>query len=459
MKKDFKEFKEFIKNKNVAVVGIGVSNIPLIKFLVKLGADVSAFDIKDEKALGDIANDFKEMGVKLILGEGYLDKLTGFDVVFKTPSMRIDSEALVRVKNEGAYITSEMEEFVRYCKGKIYGVTGSDGKTTTTTIISKLLIEEGYKTWVGGNIGTPLFAQIEEISEKDMVVLELSSFQLMTMNSHIDVAVCTNLAPNHLDMHKDMQEYIDSKKNIFLYQEKDGVLVVNRENEITYGFEKDAKGEIREFSSKRVLENGSYYKDGVLYLEGKEVCKKDDIVIKGMHNVENYLAAFIATKDDVSIKSMKNVAESFSGVEHRCELVRELDGVKYYNDSIASSPTRTLAGLKAFDKKVILIVGGYDKHIPFEPLAYEGYPFIKELIVLGATKDKIKAAFDKLENEKGIKVNIHVVSSLEEAVDKARSLAECGDIVTLSPACASFDMFPNFAVRGNVFKEIVNNMK
>ena len=459
MKKDFSEFKEFIKNKKVAVVGIGVSNIPLIKVLVKLGAVVSAFDIKDEKALGDIADEFKELGVKLILGEGYLDKLTGFDVVFKTPSMRIDSEALVRAKGEGAYITSEMEEFVRYCKGKVYGVTGSDGKTTTTTIISKLLMEDGYKTWVGGNIGTPLFAQIEEIDEKDMVVLELSSFQLMTMNSPIDVAVCTNLAPNHLDMHKDMQEYIDSKKNIFLYQEENEVLVVNRENEITYGFEKEAKGEVREFSSKRVLQNGACYKDGSLYLYGKEVCNKDDIIIKGMHNVENYLAAFLATKDDVSISTMKAVAESFTGVEHRCELVRELDGVKYYNDSIASSPTRTLAGLKAFDKKVILIVGGYDKHIPFEPLAYEGYPFIKELIVLGATKDKIKAAFNKLEGERGIKVSMNFVNNLEEAVSKARELAEEGDVVTLSPACASFDMFPNFAVRGNVFKEIVMNMK
>ena len=399
MKKDFNEFKTFIKGKKVAVVGIGVSNIPLINFLYKLGANVTAFDMKTESELGEVAQDFKKKGIELVLGEGYLNKLTGFEVVFKTPSMRIDSEALVRAKEEGAYITSEMEEFVRYCKGKIYAVTGSDGKTTTTTIISKLLIEEGYKTWVGGNIGTPLFSKIEEIDKKDMVVLELSSFQLMTMNLPIDVAICTNLAPNHLDMHKDMQEYIDAKKNIYLYQENDDVLVVNIENNITNSFKKEAKGEVREFSSKQKVENGAYYEDGTLYLDGKEVCKKDDIVIKGMHNVENYLAAFAATKDDVSIKSMKKVAETFSGVEHRCELVRELNGVKYYNDSIASSPTRTLAGLRAFDKKVIIIVGGYDKHIPFEPLAYEGYPYIKELILVGATSDKIQAAFDKLEAE------------------------------------------------------------
>ena len=459
MRKDFKEFKDFIRDKKVAVVGIGVSNIPLINFLVKLDAKVTAFDIKTEDKLGMIAEEFKNKGVKLSLGENYLDNLSGFDVVFKTPSMRIDCDALVRAKEEGAYITSEMEEFVRYCKGKIYGVTGSDGKTTTTTIISKLLEKQGYKTWVGGNIGTPLFSQIEDIKKDDMVVLELSSFQLMTMDLPIDVAICTNLAPNHLDMHKDMQEYIDAKKNIFLYGEKDGVLVVNRENEITYSFEKEAKGEVREFSSKRILKNGAYYNDGKLYLEGQEVISRNEILLKGMHNVENYLASFIATKDDVEINTMKEVCKTFGGVEHRCELVREINGVKYYNDSIASSPTRTLAGLKAFDEEVILIAGGYDKHIPFKPLAEEGYKFIKTLILLGDTKEKIKNAFNKLKEEKGIEVKIIEVNNLEEAVDKAREISESGDIVTLSPACASFDMFPNFMVRGDKFKQIVNKLK
>ncbi len=458
MKRDFKEFKDFICGKNVGVVGIGVSNIPLINFLLDLGAKVTAFDKKNKEDLGNVADEFSKKGVTLELGEHYLDNLTGFDVIFKTPSMRIDSEALVRAKNEGAYVTSEMEEFVKYTKGKIYAITGSDGKTTTTTIVSKLLEEEGYKTWVGGNIGTPLFAQIENIKDDDKVVLELSSFQLMTMHEKINVAICTNLAPNHLDMHKDMQEYIDSKKNIFLYQNDDDVLVVNRENDITYSFEKEAKGKVREFSSKRVIKDGAYLKDNILYLEGKEVCDRDDIIIKGVHNVENYLAAFIATKDDVSIETMKKIAQTFAGVEHRCELVREIDGVKYYNDSIASIPTRTLAGLKAFNEKVILIAGGYDKNIPFEPLAYEGYPYIKTLILLGKTKDKIKLVFDKLEKEKGIKVDIKTVSSLDEAVDVAKKIARSGDIVTLSPACASFDMFPNFMARGNVFKEIVNSL-
>lgn len=456
MKRDFNEFKEFIFGKNVGVIGIGVSNIPLINFLLDLGAKVTAFDKKTKDQLGDIVLEFKEKGVILELGDKYLDNLTGFDVIFKTPSMRIDCEALIKAKNEGAYITSEMEEFVRYTKGKVYAVTGSDGKTTTTTIISKLLEEEGYKTWVGGNIGTPLFSQVENIKDSDKVVLELSSFQLMTMRQSIDVAICTNLTPNHLDMHKDMQEYINSKKNIFLFQERNGILVVNRENEITCSFKNEAKGSIREFSSKRIILDGSYLKDDIIYLKEEKVCDKDDLLIKGIHNVENYLAAFIATKDEVKIENMKKVAQTFTGVEHRCELVREVDGVKYYNDSIASTPTRTLAGLRAFNERVILIAGGYDKNIPFESLAYEGYPYIKTLILFGKTKDKIKIAFDNLQKEKGINIDIKIVCSLEDAVTVSRNIAVPGDIVTLSPACASFDMFPNFMVRGNEFKEKVN---
>lgn len=457
MKKDFSEFKKFVNGRKIAVVGIGISNIPLIKFLVELGAHVTAFDKKDREKLGEKADEFEKMGVKLELGESYLDNLTGFDIVFKTPSMRIDCDALVKAAREGAYITSEMEEFTKYCKAKIFAVTGSDGKTTTTTIISKLLMQQGHKVWVGGNIGTPLFAHIEEIGQDDMVVLELSSFQLMTMDTEMDVAVVTNLSPNHLDIHKNMKEYIEAKKNIFTHQTEADLLVVNRENEITYGFEKEAKGKVVEFSSKRKIKNGAYYEDGKLYVHGEYVCDAKDIVIKGMHNVENYLAAFNAVYGTVSVENMKKVAETFGGVEHRCEFIRELKGVRYYNDSIASSPTRTLAGLKAFDQKVILIAGGYDKHLSFEPLAREGYSKIKHLVLVGLTKEKIKHEFDLLKNE-GINVPITMADSFEDAVTKAESIAEKGDIVTLSPACASFDMFPNFEVRGNKFKELVNSL-
>lgn len=458
MKSDFNEFKVFIKGKKVGVLGIGVSNIPLINFLLELGAEVTAFDKKDETQLGDIGKNFINKGVRLSLGEDYLSRLKGFDVIFKTPGMRIDLPELVSAKNEGAHITSEMEEFVKYCPAKIYGITGSDGKTTTTTIVSKLLIEEGFKTWVGGNIGSPLFSNIEEITTKDRVVLELSSFQLMTMKEKIDKVIVTNITPNHLDMHKGMDEYVDAKKNIFKYQEKEDLLVLNIDNEITKSFIGEAKGHVKTFSSKEELKDGAYLKDGYLYIKDKKIINKDEIVIKGTHNIENYLAAFLVTEDEVSIESMINVARNFKGVAHRCELIREVEGVKYYNDSIASSPTRTLAGLKAFDEKVILIAGGYDKHIPFEPLAQEGHEYIKELILLGATKYKIKEVFDKIKEDKGIDIPVNIVESLEEAVKKAKDIAKDGDIVTLSPACASFDMFTNFEIRGNKFRDIVNSI-
>lgn len=458
MKKDFNEFKKYIKNKNIAVVGIGVSNIPLIEFLVSLGGKVTAFDKKEENELKEVVDKYSKLGVKFQLGKDYLENLTGFEVVFKTPSMRIDSEALVKVKEEGAYVTSEMEEFVRYCPAKVYGITGSDGKTTTTTLIYKILKEAGYTTWVGGNIGAPLFANIEKMTKNDRVVLELSSFQLMTMDTSTDVAVVTNLSPNHLDMHKDMNEYVDSKKNVFKYQESENLLVLNLDNDITNKMISEAKGRVYTFTRKSE-DSDAIYKDSGLYVKGKLVCKREDIKLKGLHNVENLLAAFAATCDEVSVESMKNVAITFGGVEHRSEFIRKIDGVEYYNDSIASSPTRTLASIKAFEKPVILIAGGYDKNLPFEPLAFEGYSFIKHLIVLGATKDKIKEQFSRLEKEKGIVVPIDTVSTLEEAVKVAREIAKEGDIVTLSPACASFDMFPNFMERGNKFKKLIKEIK
>ncbi|PJI08804.1 MULTISPECIES: UDP-N-acetylmuramoyl-L-alanine--D-glutamate ligase [Clostridium] len=462
MKRNFDEFKNFIKNKKTAVVGMGISNRPLIHFLIKLGANVTAFDKKTEKELGnEVIDEFAGEGVNFKLGENYLSFLKGFDVIFKTPSMRIDSEALVNAKAEGAYITSEMEEFIKYCPAKIFGVTGSDGKTTTTTLIYNMLKEQGYKTWVGGNIGAPLFSKIEQISSENKVVLELSSFQLMTIDVSPEVSVVTNLSPNHLDIHKDMNEYINAKKNIFIHQRKENTLVINRDNEITNKMENEAKGKVLKFSRQDKIAEGAFYnkEDETLYLMGEKVCMKDEIRLKGMDNVENFLAAFCAVKNDVSKENMKKVAEEFSGVEHRREFVRELEGVKYYNDSIASSPTRTLSGLNAYGKPVILIAGGYDKHIPFEPLAEKGYDKIKVLILMGNTKYKIKEAFDKVLKEKKVKLPMVMVDTMEDAVQEAKKAAVSGDIVTLSPACASFDKFPNFEVRGNKFKDIVKKLK
>ncbi len=456
MKKEFSCFKEYIKDKKVAVVGIGVSNIPLIEFLVKLGAKVTAFDMKNREDLGKIAEKFDGIGVELELGKNYLDKLHGFQVVFKTPSMRIDHPVLLKAKEEGAYITSEMQEFVKYCPAITFGITGSDGKTTTTTLIYEMLKKEGYTTWVGGNIGNPLFSNIEEMKKDHMVVLELSSFQLMTMTDSTDYALVTNLSPNHLDVHKDMNEYVDSKKNIYKYQEKNNTLVLNRDNELTKKLVGEANGEVIQFSTKEDLKDGAYYNSGSLYLFGEKICDKEDIKLMGMHNVENLLASYCMVGKFVSKETMAYVSTEFSGVEHRCEYVKEIDGVKYYNDSIATSPTRAVASLKGFNREVILIAGGYDKKIPFEPLAEEGYKYIKKLVLVGDTKGKIEKVFKNIKDEK--EIPIYLVDSFEDAIYKAKNIARSGDVVTLSPACASFDMFKNFAVRGLKFKEIIKKM-
>ncbi|MBQ6848424.1 MAG: UDP-N-acetylmuramoyl-L-alanine--D-glutamate ligase, partial [Clostridia bacterium] len=344
----------------------------------------------------------------------------------------------------------------------IFAVTGSDGKTTTTTLIAKMLEAEGKKVFVGGNIGKPLLPEIENIRKDDFVVVELSSFQLISMRKSPDVAVVTNVAPNHLDVHRDMDEYVEAKKNIIIHQNAFSRTVLNRDNEITESFRKDVRGQSLGFSMERQLNNGAWVSDeGMLYMSYRgmdlPIINKKEIAIIGEHNVANYLTAIAAVWGYVGVDSIKKVAREFGGVEHRIEFVREVNGVKYYNDSIASSPTRTIAGLKAFDKKIHLIAGGYDKHIPFEPMVPYILQKVEKLYLCGDTADKIEAAVSSNENYNN-NPEIIRVKDIAEAVELAHKTAKVGDIVSLSPACASFDAFPNFAARGNYFKELVNKL-
>ncbi|MBO1266357.1 UDP-N-acetylmuramoyl-L-alanine--D-glutamate ligase [Proteiniclasticum sp. SCR006] len=454
MSKDFNEFKQEVKGKRVGVVGLGVSNIPLMEFLLSLGAEVVGYDKRNLDALSGEVHDFKDR-VRLHLGEDYLDHLTGLHMIFKTPGMRFDHPALVKAMEEGARITSEMEEFLKYCRAKTIGITGSDGKTTTTTVVGEILRKAGYKVFVGGNIGTPLFTQVESIRAQDMVVLELSSFQLMTMTTSPEIAIVTNLSPNHLDVHKDMEEYIEAKKNIFRYQKASDLLILNEDNEITKSFAPLAKGKVEFFSSKNENED-AYFKDGSLYLRDERIVDLSEMKVKGIHNAENFLAAFLAVEDFVVKPIMRETALTFPGVKHRCQFIREHKGVKYYNDSIASSPTRTLASLRSFDRKVNVILGGYDKQLDFAPLAEEGYKYIRNAVLVGATKYKIQEAFRKAENKTGKYVPLHMAESFEDAVKILKSLSKEGDAAILSPACASFDLFRNFEERGDRFVKLVN---
>ena len=451
------EFKYNVAGKNITVIGIGISNLPLIKYLVSLGANVTACDRRSAEDLGENYTELEKLGVKFNLGDGYLNNLSG-DMIFKTPGMRYDVPELLKAKENGSIVTSEMEVFFEVCPSHIIAVTGSDGKTTTTTLIHKMMTDAGYKTRFGGNIGNPLLTDTEKMKENDWVILELSSFQLHTMRKSPEIAVITNISPNHLDMHKDYKEYIDAKKNIMLYQNEGDTLIVNADNQVTADIGKSANGAVKYFSRNGMAD---VYLDGNIIKRGiVEILNIKDIKIPGMHNVENYMAAIAAVSGLVSKDVIVNVAKTFGGVEHRIELVRTLDGVKYYNSSIDSSPNRTINTLRVFPNKVIMIAGGKDKGIPYDEIGPALAEHVKVLILIGATSDKIQEALDAEINKTGNGKDIEVIraTSYEDAVNTARSKAHDGDVVLLSPASTSFDMFRNFEERGNLFKKMVNEL-
>lgn len=459
------KFKSDIKGKYVAIMGMGVSNTPLIRYLMDLDANITVFDKKTEDEIGkSVIEEYVLQGVQFSLGENYLDNLHGYDIIFRSPGIRPDIPPIQKEVERGAILTSEIEKLIELCPSKIVGVTGSDGKTTTTTLIYMMLKEEGYNCYLGGNIGTPLFAKIDEMTPEDIIVLELSSFQLMTLTKSPNISVVTNISPNHLDIHKSYEEYIDAKKNIFNFQEKDDVLVLNYDNDITREFSYQANGNVKFFSRKQELNDGIIVDDNKIkiVIDGKkeDIIDIDDILLLGIHNVENACTAIAAINNLVKKESIIKVLTTFKGVEHREEFVRELNGVKWYNDSIGSSPTRTIAGLASFKTKVVLIAGGYDKHLDYTDMGKYILDHVKVLILMGQTKDKIKTATLAEIAQRGDDINLPIFecSTLEEAVDIAYKNSSENDVVFFSPASASFDMFKNFVERGNKFKEIVNNL-
>lgn len=455
------EYLDSLQGKRVAVIGIGVSNTPLIKTLLKAGISVTACDKASRENFGSLAEELESLGAELHLGETYLDDLDQ-DIIFRSPGIRPDILPFLAAMEKGSTLTSEMEVFFKVCPCKIIAVTGSDGKTTTTTLISEMLKNAGYTVHLGGNIGKPLLSEAGEMKADDVAVLELSSFQLMTLTDSPDIAVFTNLSPNHLDIHKSMEEYALSKENIFSHQSREGIAIFNRDNERTNEMAGRAPGKVLQFSRRQSLENGVFVENDKIVVaqngQRRELFAPERILIPGLHNVENYLAAIAAVQGMVSDEVILHTAETFPGVEHRIELVRTLNGVRYYNDSIASSPTRTIAGLRAFKQKVILIAGGYDKKIPFDILGREVQDRVKTLVLTGHTAEKIYWAVIASEGYLEGHPNIIHEDDFKNAVLAAHKAAEEGDVVILSPACASFDHFKNFAQRGKVFKEIVNDL-
>ncbi len=445
---DFTQYFNSLRGKNIAVLGLGVSNRPLVRLLLEFGCSVTGCDKIPREKLDDEVLELERQGCRLRLGEGYLTDLDA-DLVFRTPGMHPQNPALVQLRKDGAQITSEMEVFFSLCPCTAIAVTGSDGKTTTTTLICEFLKAEGKTVWLGGNIGTPLLPLCRQMKPEDYAVVELSSFQLMDMHHSPHIAVITNLAPNHLDVHKDMQEYVQAKKNIYRYQTQEDVLVVNADNELTKAL--SGAGQTRSFSAS--AKATVYLQGDQIFRNGTAVLDKRDIVIPGAHNVENYMAAIAAVEGIVSDDAVRWVAKTFGGVEHRIELVRTCNGVRYYNDSIASSPSRTVAGLKSFSEPVILIAGGYDKHIPYDVLGPYICDKVKLLLLNGATASQIQKAVEAAPNYAPEHPEIIDCGNFDAAVTEAVRLAQPGDTVLMSPASAAFDQFKNFMERGNYFKK------
>ena len=446
----FDKYFASLKGKKIAVLGLGVSNRPLVRLLLASGCDVTGCDRTVREKLDAEVLALEKDGCKLRLGESYLDDIDA-ELVFRTPGMHPGNPALERLRQAGAKITSEMEVFFEVCPCRLIAVTGSDGKTTTTTLISEMLKAEGYTVWLGGNIGTPLLPLCPQMKDTDYAVVELSSFQLMDMTRSPQRAVVTNLAPNHLDVHKDMDEYVEAKKNIFRFQTAEDLLVLNADNAITDGFV--GNGITRKFS--RTGKGDAQIENGVICCDGRKVLAIEDILLPGVHNIENYMAAILAVQGLVADETVRTVAKTFGGVEHRIELVRIKEGVRFYNDSIASSPSRTIAGLRSFPEKVLLIAGGYDKHIPYDVLGPEICKHVKTLYVNGATAAQIRAAVEAAPEYTPGCPTIVDCGDFESAVRAAAADAVSGDVVLMSPASAAFDQFKNFMVRGQFYKKLV----
>ena len=460
--KKLEEFEKNIKNKKVAVIGVGVSNIPLIDYLYEKQAIVTIFDNKEaEKIPKEISEKIKKYNFEFYFGSRSLDNLHGYDIIFRSPSCLPTKPELVREKERGAIITTEIEQLIKMAPCKVIGITGSDGKTTTTTLTAKILEDAGYNVYLGGNIGIPLFTKLKDIKPEDIIVLELSSFQLMGMEVSPDIAAITNITPNHLNVHKDYQEYIDAKKNIYKHQKSTGILVLNADNELTNACQDDANGDVILFSSKQKLSYGYIVEDGIIKKcnDGirRHLISQDEIKLKGIHNLQNICTALALTENLVDTEKALDTVKEFSGVHHRLELVRKLNGVEWYNDSASTSPTRGISALNSFDKEIVLIAGGADKNLDYTPFGKAIVEKnVKSLILIGQTAGKIYTA-EKNELEIQNKtLDIHMCETFKQSLELAKRIAKPGQIVLFSPASTSFDMFKDMYDRGDRFREEVN---
>lgn len=457
--------------KRAAVVGLGVSNLPLVRFLLSRGVKVTGMDRRTPSEMDGRYEELKTMtnqGLDLRLGPDYLRDLPDFPLVFLTPGIRKDLPEITAARSRGAVFGSEIGLVMQLSMAPVLAVTGSAGKTTTTSLLGRILETDGRRVHVGGNIGRPLIGEVENFVPDDLVVLELSSFQLQMLGKSPHVGAITNISPNHLDVHASMEEYIEAKKNIFRFQGPDDWSVLNADNPATAAMVGECPGHVAQFSRNREVECGAFMRGGEIVFRGPAIggggaeervlAAAAGIRIAGEHNLENILcAAAMAALAGCADGSIARALTAFSGVEHRLELVGEFGGVKYYNDSIATSPDRTLAALRTIRDPIHLILGGYDKKIPFDELALEvaRLPQMRTVLLIGQTAQKIGALIERaVAAASGAGPAIVYAGTLSEAVAEGRRRAGPREVILLSPACASFDQYRNFEERGLEFKKL-----
>jgi UDP-N-acetylmuramoylalanine--D-glutamate ligase len=461
------ELKGYFKNKKVTVMGLGLfgGGVGITKFLVSQGADVIVTDLKNAEELSQSLKLLDGLPIRFRLGKHLDEDFSNIDLLIVNPAVPNDSRFLQIARDNDVCIDTELNIFFKLCPAPIMGVTGSNGKTTTTTLLGTMLKEGGINTWVGGNIGISLLEHIDEIKKDDVIVLEISSFQLDNL-SRIKmspyVSIVTNIAPNHLDRHKNLTDYIDAKKAIIRYQKEDGYAILNYDDPVLRKWESECKGNVLWFSARKDVKQGVFLRNNEIIIDydSKRIAIPclSQIKIKGMHNIQNIMAAVCAANVmRVDAEAIKNAIINFPGIEHRLEFVSSINGVQYYNDSKATTPEAAIAGIRAFDSPIILIAGGYDKEVSLNQFAQECVKNTKCVILIGKTAETIQNLIQNLKGEKTIP-EVYLATSLDESVRKASSVAETGDVVLLSPACASYDMFSNYEERGKRFKELVSQL-
>lgn len=464
--------EESLSGKRVVILGLARQGTALARFLVQAGAEVTVSDLRERAALTDWLAQVEDLPIRYVLGEHPLSLLDRADLLCLSGGVPADIPVVVEARRRGIPLSNDAQLFLERCPAPVIGVTGSAGKTTTTTLVGEMCRAAGLRTWVGGNIGRPLIADLEHIRPDDWVVMELSSFQLELMTVSPPIAAVLNITPNHLDRHKTMEAYVAAKRNVVAHQSAEDFALLGYDDANARALALDTAAHLLWFSGGAEVEEGAFKTNGELTLRmgtvqgasrmtwDREICHSSEVWLRGHHNLLNVLAACVLSGvAGVPVETMRQVVTTFGGVEHRLELVRELNGVQWYDDSIATAPERSLAALRSFEEPIVLLAGGRDKKLPWDDFAAEAVKRVRHLVTFGEAGPMIARIVEQRVGngrvEQASLEDVTQVQTLEEAVEAAARLARPGEVVLLSPGGTSFDAFRDFAERGDRFKELV----